>query len=96
MKAVRQDIGDLLAPAVRGKLTDNITALLLTIRAPEKLFNFDLLGKLFAQEIAPSQCVTRFRGRSEYSEGKASKYDSWHDTPPVFCTPALLDRFGLP
>jgi FRG domain len=82
--AVREDIERYFTPLHRSQLVGNVTGMLQAVTAPDKLFNFDRLAKLFAREIAPSQVLVRFAG------------DSKRKSNPVFFSPAPLDKFGLP
>lgn len=59
LSAVRQDIEKYLVPRWKQELTGNIIGLLQVIWAPDKLFEFERLAKLFAQEIAPVQVLMR-------------------------------------
>ncbi len=75
--AVRDDISEFLAPAYKQQLIGNITGLFQACQAPERLFEFDRLARLFAHQIAPIQVLSRSDGA-------------------IFCSPARLDKFGLP
>jgi len=59
LSAVRSDIDKYLVPKWKQELTKNITGLLQVIRTPDRLFEFDRLSKLFAQEIVPVQVLMR-------------------------------------
>ncbi len=59
LSAVRSDIDKYLVPKWKQGLTKNITGLLQVIWTPDRLFEFDRLSKLFAQEIVPVQVLMR-------------------------------------
>jgi FRG domain len=66
LTSVRDDIQNYIAPNYKQDLNGNITGLLQAIQAPDRLFEFDRLAKLFAQEIAPSQVLMRSEGVAVY------------------------------
>jgi hypothetical protein len=59
LAAVREDIYDYVDPKWKPQLDDNIIGLLQAIWAPDRLFDYDKLAKIFAYEIAPVQVIMR-------------------------------------
>lgn len=59
LAAVREDIYDYIHPKWKPQLESNIIGLLQAIWAPNRLFDYDKLTKLFAHEIVPVQVITR-------------------------------------
>lgn len=59
LAAVREDIYDYLDPKWKPQLEKNIVGLLQAIWAPNRLFDYDKLTKIFAHEIAPVQGIMR-------------------------------------
>ena len=59
LAAVRDDIYDYIAPAWIEQIIGNIIGLLQAIWAPSRLFDFNKLSKLYAQEILPVQILMR-------------------------------------
>jgi hypothetical protein len=59
LKAVRDDIAGFLTPTYREAVLGNMTGLLQAVQAPDRLFSFDLLAKLFARQLAPAQVLVR-------------------------------------
>jgi hypothetical protein len=57
--AVRSDIESYLAPAHKDIMLGNITGLLQAVQAPDCLFDFNKLVKVFAREIIPIQILMR-------------------------------------
>jgi hypothetical protein len=83
-EAVREDIGEYLAPKYQTRLKEDITTLLQAVTAPHLLFDFERLTTLFAREISPSQVLSRFAG------------DVKRHSSPVFFSAARLNTLGLP
>lgn len=59
LNAVRDDIGAFLNPEYRDSLVRSMTGLLQAVQAPDRLFVFESLAKLFARRIAPIQVLVR-------------------------------------
>lgn len=59
LTAVREDIYDYIDPEWKTQLEKNIIGLLQAIWAPNRLFDYDKLTKIFAHEIVPFQVITR-------------------------------------
>ena len=59
LAAVREDIYDYVDPKWKPQLDNNIIGLLQAIWAPDRLFDYDKLAKIFAHEIAPVQVIMR-------------------------------------
>ncbi|MCK6563051.1 hypothetical protein L6R21_28005, partial [bacterium] len=53
------DIENYLEPKWKPQISGNMTGLLQAIWAPDRLFNFVPLAKLFAQQIVPVQILMR-------------------------------------
>jgi hypothetical protein len=60
LAAVRADIGDILTEASASLATD-ITALLVAICSPARLFEFDAFARVFARQVIPCQALRRDR-----------------------------------
>jgi hypothetical protein len=59
LKAVRDDIGTFLHSKWTPALVDDITGLLLALQAPERLFEFDRLARVFVHQLIPTQVLIR-------------------------------------
>jgi len=67
LEAVRPDIEKFLNPRYADQMLGNISGLLLGIRAPDRLFEFDRLSHLFCTRIAPMQVWMRKSSAIFYS-----------------------------
>jgi hypothetical protein len=65
VSCVRDDIRDYLTPVYREQVATNATGLLQAVQAPSRLFEFQPLARLFAQQLAPAQVLLR-SGRAVY------------------------------
>lgn len=55
--AVREDIALIIVPEYRDEFVRDVRMLLQFITSPHKLFEFERLQKLFAEELIPTQAV---------------------------------------
>jgi len=59
LKCVRRDIADYLQPRFRDEILGNVVGLMQAIHAPDRLFEFEPLARVFARQLAPTQVLTR-------------------------------------
>ncbi len=71
---VRDDISDFLASAWRDRLIGNMTGLLQAVQAPDRLFVFERLSRLFAQQVVTSQVLVRPTGAIFFSPARLQTF----------------------
>lgn len=59
LSCVRDDFLSLVAPKFQNQIAGNIYGVFQAIQAPNRLFEFDKLVKVFAQELVPTQILIR-------------------------------------
>jgi hypothetical protein len=74
LSAVRKDIAEYLAPAYLDRLRGNMTGLLQAVQNPRKLFDFRPLARVFAEELIPSQVLTRGTHAVFFSPARLSAF----------------------
>jgi len=59
LRCVRDDIASHLAPAFRDQIVGNAHGMLQAVQAPERLYEFDRIVRLFARQVRPMQVLMR-------------------------------------